>query len=143
MFCPKCGSQNQDTNRFCKKCGRALPAPSQIRQAAPSGLIGHVLDGKYRIDAKLGSGGMGDVYQATRLLIGDTVAIKVLHGHLARDPAAAERFRREAVTATKLRHRNIVTIFDVGIAAGHNVPYILMELAEGYSLRQFLRGGTV
>lgn len=143
MFCPKCGSENQHTNRFCKKCGRQLPERSQIRQAQAGGLIGHILDGKYRIDGKLGSGGMGDVYQATRLLIGDTVAIKVLHGHLARDPAAAERFRREAVTATKLRHRNVVTIFDVGIAAGYNVPYILMELAEGYSLRQFLRGGTI
>lgn len=81
---------------------------------------------------------MGDVYRATRLLIGDSVAIKILHPHLAIDPQAAERFRREAVTATQLRHRNVVAIFDVGISAAHNVPYILMELAEGFSLRQMI-----
>ncbi len=100
--------------------------------------IGQALDGKYRIEAKLGSGGMGDVYRATRLLIGDVVAVKILHPHLARDPQAAERFRREAVMATKLRHRNVVGIYDVGISAAHNLPYILMELAEGYTLRQMI-----
>lgn len=144
MFCPKCGVENLNTSKFCKKCGKPLPDPSRIRQTAPAGsprpagLIGQVLDGKYRIDGKLGSGGMGDVYRATRLLIGDTVAIKILHAHLARDAQAAERFRREAVAATQLRHRNIVALYDVGISAAHNVPFILMELAEGFSLRQII-----
>jgi len=146
MFCPKCGSENQETNKFCKKCGRQLPNRGQGGQGVsqsfahphqPS-LYGQVLDGKYRIEAKLGSGGMGDVYRATRLLIGDSVAIKILHPHLAIDPQAAERFRREAVTATQLRHKNVVAIFDVGISAAYNVPYILMELAEGFSLRQII-----
>lgn len=108
-------------------------------RASESNFLGTVLDGKYRIEAKLGSGGMGDVYRATRLLIGDTVAVKILHTHLARDAQAAERFRREAVMATKLRHRNVVGIYDVGISAAHNVPYILMELAEGYTLRQVIQ----
>jgi serine/threonine protein kinase len=140
MFCPKCGTQNDDTNKFCRKCGRQLPDRSQLPHPAaqPQSFLGQVLDGKYRIEAKLGSGGMGDVYRATRLLIGDTVAIKVLHPHLARNPQAAERFRREAVLATKLRHRNVVAIYDVGISAAHNVPFILMELAEGYTLRQMI-----
>ncbi len=148
MFCPKCGSENLDTSRFCKKCGKNLPDRSQIRQVATEqfsyampptiNLLGQVLDGKYRIEAKLGSGGMGDVYRATRLLIGDTVAIKILHTHLARDAQAAERFRREAVTATQLRHKNIVALYDVGISTAHNVPFILMELAEGFSLRQII-----
>lgn len=148
MFCPKCGVENFNTSKFCKKCGKPLPNVSQIRQATSPqfgyqtpqsvGLIGQILDGKYRIDAKLGSGGMGDVYRATRMLIGDSVAIKVLHPHLATDAQAAERFRREAVTATQLRHRNIVALYDVGISAAHNVPYILMELAEGFSLRQII-----
>jgi serine/threonine protein kinase len=143
MFCPKCGSENFDTNKFCKKCGKQLPARTQgisLNFSMPRrpSLYGQVLDGKYRIEAKLGSGGMGDVYRATRLLIGDSVAIKILHPHLAIDPQAAERFRREAVTATQLRHRNVVAIFDVGISAVHNLPYILMELAEGFSLRQMI-----
>lgn len=141
MFCPKCGTQNEDTNKFCRKCGRQLPDRSQLPRPAVSqsgSFLGQVLDGKYRIEAKLGSGGMGDVYKATRLLIGDSVAIKVLHPHLARNPHAAERFRREAVMATKLHHRNVVSIYDVGISAAHNVPFILMELAEGYTLRQMI-----
>lgn len=149
MFCPKCGSENLDTSKFCKNCGKPLPDRSQISRATPLhpsaystghqlNLLGQTLDGKYRIDAKLGSGGMGDVYRATRLLIGDTVAIKVLHPHLALNANAAERFRQEAVTATKLRHRNVVAIYDVGISAVHRVPYILMELAEGFTLRQMI-----
>lgn len=146
MFCPKCGSENFDTNKFCKKCGRSLPARNPVAPGnhpnfvspQPRNFVGQVLDGKYRLDAKLGSGGMGDVFRATRLLIGDVVAVKILHPHLASDPQAAERFRREAVMATKLRHRNIVGIYDVGISATNNVPYILMELAEGFTLRQIL-----
>jgi serine/threonine-protein kinase len=140
MFCPKCGTRNDETNKFCRACGKQLPDRSRLPRPAaqtPS-FLGQVLDGKYRIEAKLGSGGMGDVYRATRLLIGDSVAVKILHPHLARDPQAAERFRREAVMATKLRHRNVVSIYDVGISAAHNVPFILMELAEGYTLRQMI-----
>ncbi len=151
MFCPKCGIENLGSNKFCKKCGKPLPSRAQIQQvvtqsyAMPpaSSLIGQTLDGKYRIDGKLGSGGMGDVYKATRLLIGDCVAIKILHAHLASNPQAAERFRREAITATKLRHRNIVALYDVGISAVHNLPYLLMELAEGLTLRQIINSTNI
>jgi len=101
-------------------------------------LLGEILDGRYRIEAKLGSGGMGDVYRATRLLVGDSIAVKILHPHLASGANAAERFRREAVTATRLRHRNFVAIYDVGISAVHSLPYILMEIAEGFTLRQII-----
>ncbi|MCY7347486.1 MAG: protein kinase, partial [Pyrinomonadaceae bacterium] len=145
MFCPKCGKENPEANKFCKNCGKPLPDKTQILSGAatqtyqtPTGLVGQTLDGKYRLDAKIGAGGMGDVYRAVRLLIGDTIAVKFLHAHLASDPQAAERFRREAVTATKLRHRNVVAIFDVGIAQIYNVPYILMEFAEGLTLRQII-----
>jgi len=120
-----------------------MPQLSAVRtriDSSPSpNYTGQIIDGKYRIDGKLGSGGMGDVYRATRLLIGDAVAVKILHAHLARDPQAAERFRREAVMATKLRHRNVVGIYDVGMSSTHGVPYILMELAEGYTLRQLIQ----
>jgi len=146
MFCPKCGKENQDPNNFCENCGKSLPTRVNVSTLAPSfaagnfsaNLLGQVIDGKYRIEAKLGSGGMGDVYRATRLLIGDSIAVKILHSHLASDANAAERFRREAVTATRLRHRNIVAIYDVGISAAHNLSYILMEIAEGFTLRQLI-----
>ncbi|CAN5543116.1 hypothetical protein BH10ACI1_BH10ACI1_05990 [soil metagenome] len=151
MFCPKCGKENLDTSKFCKACGKNLPDRAQIRQALSqnyaipqtANLIGQVLDGRYRIEARLGAGGMGDVYRATRLLIGDVVAIKILHAHLASNPQAAERFRHEAVTATKLRHRNVVALYDVGISTVHNVPYILMELAEGLTLRQIINHSKI
>lgn len=137
MFCPKCGNENLSTSKFCRKCGQALAA-RETQLVSKRGYIGQVLEDKYRIEAKLGSGAMGDVYRATRILIGDTVAVKILHKHLALDPQAAERFRREAVTATRLRHSNVVSIYDVGILAANKLPYILMEVAEGYTLRQII-----
>src|SRR5882757_7741163 len=127
MFCPKCGKENRDDSKFCKNCGANLPGARQGPQpkvyppAADSAYQpGQILDGKYRIEGKLGSGGMGDVYRATMLLIDDTVAIKILHPYLANNSQAAERFRREAVMATRLRHRNVVGLYDVGISSGHN-----------------------
>lgn len=149
MFCPKCRAENPNTAKFCRGCGQSLPDFAQIiartRQyhQAQTSLVGQTLDGKYRIDTKLGAGGMGNVYRATRLLIGDVVAIKTLHPHLVNDQQAAERFRREAITATKLRHKNIVTIYDVGIDGVRRVPYILMELAEGYTLRQIINENKI
>ncbi|HVF48034.1 MAG TPA: zinc-ribbon domain-containing protein, partial [Pyrinomonadaceae bacterium] len=84
MFCPKCGNENLNTSKFCRKCGNALAA-RQTQPVSQRGYIGQVLEDKYRIEAKLGSGAMGDVYRATRILIGDTVAVKILHKHLALD----------------------------------------------------------
>ena len=150
MFCPKCGKENQNTHKFCKNCGAGLPDFAQVLSKSQQfyftsqtqNMIGQILDGKYRIEEKIGSGGMSDVYRATRLLIGDAVAIKILHAHLLQNTLAAERFRREAQTAIRLRHRNIVQIYDVGISRTQNAPYILMELAEGYTLRQIMNHNT-
>ena len=146
MFCPKCGKENQNTYKFCKGCGTVLPDFAEVLSKSQQfhfsvqtqNLTGQILDDRYRLEAKIGAGGMGDVYRATRLLIGDTVAIKILHTHLSRNTLAAERFRREAQTAIRLRHRNLVQIYDVGISRTQNVPYILMELAEGFTLRQIM-----
>ena len=146
MFCPKCGKENQNTFKFCKFCGTVLPDYAQVLSKSQQfhfsfqtqNLTGQILDGKYRLEAKIGAGGMGDVYRATRLLIGDTVAIKILHAHLSHNTLATERFRREAQTAIRLRHRNLVQIYDVGISQMQNAPYILMELAEGFTLRQIM-----
>jgi serine/threonine protein kinase len=75
--------------------------------------------------------------------VGDSVAIKILHSRLADDPQAKERFRREAITATRLRHRNIVALFDVGVIADESLPYLLMELAAGSSLRQIIKENRI
>ena len=96
-------------------------------------LIGQSIDDRYRIDAVIGKGGMGTVYRATRLLIGDEVAIKVLHiGN--EDPQAAERFRREAQAAARLKHPNAVSIYDFGVSKD-GLQYLVMDLVEGKSLR--------
>ena len=100
-------------------------------------LIGVTIDDKYHIDSKLGEGGMGAVYRSTRLMIGDAVAIKVLHSEQMTDPQVIERFRREAQAAARLKHPNVVTIHDFGVSS-KNLVYLVMELVEGDSLRALI-----
>jgi serine/threonine-protein kinase len=103
-------------------------------------LIGRVLDAKYQIIARLGEGGMGTVYRARRLHIGDEVAVKVLHQQFVREKGGIERFRREARSAALIRHANVVTIHDFSEQGGEGASaYIVMELVRGISLRDLLR----
>src|SRR4051812_28614766 len=101
-------------------------------------MIGKVLDGRYRLEAMLGYGGMGMVFRATQTTVGRAVAIKTLNPSLAADPQFFERFKREAEVASRLKHPNIVTIFDFG-KTPEGFCYIAMELLEGESLRQQVR----
>ncbi len=98
---------------------------------------GRVLGERYRLDSLLASGGMGEVYRATRLHIGDEVAVKVLRSELVDNAVTRERFQREARAAARLRHPNAVVIHDFGEEAD-GVAYIVMELLDGRSLRQVL-----
>jgi serine/threonine-protein kinase len=144
MICGNCESANVDNARFCSGCGleiiiettRQSPAQTQQPTVADS-LLHSTIAGKYRIDAKLGAGGMGTVYRATRLLIGDEVAVKILHADLT-DPKAAERFRREAQASARLKHPNAVTIHDFGVT-DDGLQYLVMESVEGESLRQIIK----
>jgi tRNA A-37 threonylcarbamoyl transferase component Bud32 len=101
-------------------------------------LLGRVIDGKYRIDAEIGAGGMATIYRATRLHIGDAVAIKVLHSEMLRGPQFAERFQREAQAAARLKHPNVVAIYDFGVSSD-GVIYLVMELVEGPNLRSIVK----
>jgi|GEM_PF-3196421 len=101
-------------------------------------LLGRVIDDKYRIDAEIGAGGMATIYRATRLHIGDVVAVKVLHSELLRDTQFTERFRREAQAAARLKHPNAVAIYDFGVSSD-GVIYLVMELVEGRNLRAIIR----
>jgi len=101
------------------------------------------LDEKYYLESKLGVGGMGTVYRAGRLLIGDWVAVKVLHQDQMTDPRAVERFRREAQIAARLNHPNVVTAYDFGVTS-EGQSYLVMDLAEGESLGSLIeRQGTL
>src|ERR1700681_2018812 len=101
-------------------------------------LLGRLIDGKYRIDAEIGAGGMATIYRATRLHIGDAVAIKVLHSEMLREPQFAERFQREAQAAARLKHPNVVAIYDFGVSSD-GVIYLVMELVEGPNLRSIIK----
>jgi serine/threonine-protein kinase len=96
-----------------------------------------IIDGRYRVVSRLGSGGMADVYLAEDQLLGRSLAVKVLHHHFAEDQEFVERFRREASSAAGLSHPNIVGIFDRGEWDG--TYYIAMEYVPGRSLKELVR----
>ncbi len=111
--------------------------PASPQGSKPS-LIGRAIEGKYRIRGRVGAGGMGTVYRAHRILIGDEVAIKILHAEHVSQPQAVERFRREAQAAARLKHPNAVLIYDFGVTSD-GLVYLVMELVEGQSLRQIIK----
>src|SRR5436309_927052 len=96
-----------------------------------------IIDGRYRVISRIGSGGMADVYLAEDSLLGRQVAVKLLHHHFAEDQEFVERFKREASSAAALSHPNIVGIFDRGEWQG--TYYIAMEYVAGRSLKLIVR----
>ncbi len=99
-------------------------------------MIGRVIEERYEVIRKLGSGGMADVYLAHDEHLGRDVALKVLHTRFANDEQFVERFRREASSAAGLNHPNIVQIYDRGQTAG--TYFIAMEYLEGRSLKEIV-----
>ena len=97
--------------------------------------------GPYRIDALIGDGGMGQVYRAHDSRIGRDVAIKVLPTEYAADAERLRRFEQEARASGALNHPNILTLYDVGTAAGQ--PYLVMELLDGETLRDRIGRGAL
>jgi len=99
--------------------------------------VGRTLDEKYRVEERLGAGGMGAVYRARHLQMDRPVALKFLHQRLVEDEAARVRFLTEARAAVKLRHPNAVSVTDFG-QTSEGCIYIVMELLEGRTLREIL-----
>src|SRR5580765_3206586 len=100
-------------------------------------LIGMIVDGRYRLEATLGRGGMGLVYRATHVGLRRQVAVKILHPSLAASPDVRNRFEREALAVGKVDHPNCVATYDVGRLADGSL-YLAMELLEGRSLADVL-----
>jgi beta-lactam-binding protein with PASTA domain/predicted Ser/Thr protein kinase len=99
--------------------------------------IGALVEGRYKIVSRLGSGGMADVYLAEDQQLGRKVALKLLHRRFSADPDFVERFRREAQAAAGLQHPNVVSVYDRG--AFEDTYFIAMEYLPGRSLKQLIR----
>ena len=106
--------------------------------AVSDSLIDTLFDGRYRIERKLGAGGMADVYLAEDQELGRRVAIKILNSRHGNDDQFIERFRREAKNAAALNHPNIVSIYDRGEA--EDTYYIAMEYLDGRTLKELIVG---
>jgi len=105
----------------------------------PSSIVGTVLDGQYKIESLLGKGGMGAVYLARHILLGDRVAIKILPPEVRNNAEWLRRFRREGQAARRFRHANAVTVYDLR-TAGDGTIYMVMEYVEGNTLADELKG---
>src|SRR5215207_11138123 len=123
MTCPSCATQLAPQTTICGKCGHLIEDP----------LVGTVLNDRFRIQAKLATGGFGSIFRATQVSNNRRVAIKVMHHELSDDDKLVERFRREAVTLCSLRDAHTVTTYEVDQTPDGRM-FIVMELLEGQNL---------
>jgi eukaryotic-like serine/threonine-protein kinase len=129
--CAVCKAKYDDSVSFC-------PVDGEVLEEDPSSIVGTVLDGQYQIDAMLGKGGMGAVYRARHILLGDRVAIKILPPEVRNNAEWLRRFRREGQAARRFRHPNAVTVYDLRTSSD-GVIYMVMEYVEGHTLDAEIR----
>lgn len=129
--CPRCGAEYSDTTTLCPADGSGL-------ETTGDPLVGELLAGKYRVEARLSVGGMGTVYRGTHILMGKTVAIKVLRPSLAADEKIVARFSREARAASKISHPHALSVTDFGEDEG-GVVFLIMEFLNGPTLKELIR----
>ena len=165
--CPRCSAEVPNSGRFCPSCGHAISSLSQLPtglatpsveeaakrrspSSAPVGRLassdaieaggftpGTVLAERYRVIGLLGRGGMGEVYRADDLKLGQPVALKFLPRGLASDTARRERFFAEVRLARQVSHPNVCRVYDVGEVEG--LHYLSMEFVDGEDLASLLR----
>jgi Protein kinase domain len=167
MSCPACGSTVPDAARFCPSCGGAVDNDATLTQgpeATPRKLgfaandrifsssgyearyvPGTILADRYRIVSPLGKGGMGEVYRAEDLKLGQTVALKFLPRSLAQTEHALERFKREVRLARQVSHPNVCRVFDIGeisdVGDGGKKTehtFLTMEFVDGEDLASLM-----
>jgi serine/threonine protein kinase len=125
-YCPVCKEKFDDSLSFCIKDGEVLEEDSES-------FVGTALDGQYQIEAMLGKGGMGAVYRARHILLGDRVAIKLLPPEMRSNTEWLRRFQREGQAARRFRHPNAVTVYDLRTSSDGTI-YLVMEYVEGNTL---------
>ncbi len=131
--CPECQQPVQDDARFCGTCGAACTAPPP--GADP--FIGLTVNGKFKVEALVGQGGMGKVYRARHLTLDRPVVLKMLHRTYSDDPQISQRFQREARAASRLNHPNSIAVLDFG-AAEDGTLFMAMEYLAGRDLAQVI-----
>jgi eukaryotic-like serine/threonine-protein kinase len=146
--CPTCGKQLGPDVRFCPDDGTRLndtvvvePALTPAFAAGPEVVTltpGTVVGGRYQLEELRGGGGMAQVYKATDVVLGRTVAVKVINPKLRHDPQFDSRFQREARLISQLADPHVVVVHDFGIDVRHG-PYLVMEYLHGQTLREHLR----
>src|SRR5262245_55449594 len=129
--------------RYCQSCHRCFGDGAEfcLFDQTPTFLVERlpvIIEGKYRLEQLIAHGGMGSVYRATHQQLERSVAIKILRAEFLADRVVAERFHREARAAARLKHPNIVAVYDFGMLPNGGA-YLVMELIEGRSLREELR----
>src|SRR3984885_13312330 len=157
--CPACSHQTAIGARFCPQCAASLDGSSAETALMPAAgsqsvrsqpmlssstcvdegrfLPGVVMAGRYRIAGLLGRGGMGEVYRATDLTLGQAVALKFLPESAARDDRALARFYNEVRMARQVTHPNVCRVYDIGEVEGQH--YISMEYVDGEDLAALMR----
>src|SRR5689334_956461 len=130
-YCTLCKAKYEDGISFC-------PVDGEVLEDDPSSLVGTVLDGQYQIESMLGKGGMGAVYRARHILLGDRVAIKVLPPEMRGNTEWLRRFQREGQAARRFRHPNAVTVYDLRTSSDGTI-YLVMEYVEGNTLDMELK----
>ena len=125
-YCPICNAKYEDTISFCATDGEVL-------EDDPTTIVDTTLDGQYHVEALLGKGGMGAVFRARHILLGDRVAIKVLPPQMRNNAEWLRRFRREGQAARRFRHPNSVQVYDLRTTP-EGMTYMVMEFVEGRTL---------
>jgi hypothetical protein len=156
MQCLSCATELPAGSRFCPSCGQPIAPPSQLMtspgaaiavgvnrlvssEAIPVGGLtpGSMIAGRYRIIGLLGRGGMGEVYRADDVRLGQTVALKFLPREMSADPVWRERFFAEVRITRQLSHPNICRVYDIGDWDGRH--FLSMEFIDGEDLASLLR----
>ena len=143
--CPKCHSDNPDTQKFCGECATPLPSSEDIQVSHTKTLetpteeltTGSTFAERYQIIEELGKGGMGKVYKVLDKEVNAKVALKLIKPEIAADKKTIERFRNELKTARDISHKNICRMYDLNKEEGSY--YITMEYVEGQDLKSLIR----
>jgi serine/threonine protein kinase/Tfp pilus assembly protein PilF len=145
MKCPKCDTENPETQKFCGECGTQFGVMEDI-PAGPTATLetpieelttGSMFAGRYQIIEELGSGGMGKVYRALDKKLDEEVALKLIKPEIASDKKTLERFSNELKVARKISHKNIGRMYELMEDKGTH--FITMEYVPGEDLRSFIR----